>query len=130
MADLHSRYDYAIYHIRNLKNTRYIPGDLLKFHENKYDLITWFLPFITETPLLKWGLPLQYLQPEAMINHAYNLLNSRGIILIINQFESEREKQLEILKNLGINQLVEESPYSNIFSPFQLKRYITIIKKH
>ena len=62
----------------------YIAGDLLK-HNQKYDYIIWYLPFITEYPLIKWGLPLKYFKPLKMLEHAYHLLNKNGELLIINQ---------------------------------------------
>lgn len=129
MADLHSRYDYAQYYIKDLPNTNYLIKDFLKFNEHKYDYITWFLPFLTEKPLLKWGIPLKFLQPEKMMQHAYNFLNPQGIILVVNQLETEKNVQLEIINKLGLNYTVIEKPYTNAFSPFQYERYITLVTK-
>ncbi|MEW5822684.1 MAG: hypothetical protein AB1782_20995 [Cyanobacteriota bacterium] len=129
MVDLHSRYDYAMYYIKDLQNTKYITSNLLDFKENQYDIITWFLPFIVKEPLLNWGLPLKYFEPENMLKHAYNLLKSQGIILVVNQSEIEFKIQLQIIKGLGLNYIEIEKPYSNYFSPFKHERYITVVKK-
>jgi hypothetical protein len=129
MADFHSRYDYANYYIHNLPDTRYIKGDFMKFKEQPCDIITWFLPFLTEKPLLKWGLPLSYLAPEAMLKHAYKLLNSQGIILLVNQTEEEKAKQLKLLEQLEIESIEVSNSYTNHFSPFVYKRYITVVIK-
>lgn len=128
MADLHSRFDYAQYHIKNLSNTRYITSDFLDFNEKKYDIILWFLPFIIKKPLLNWGLPLKHLKPEQMLKHAYEILNPGGIILVVNQLKKEKDYQLEIIKDLGLNYIDFEDSYTNLFSPFAFERYITIIK--
>lgn len=129
MTDLHSRYDYAQHYIKGLSNTRYITKNFLDFHDNKYDFITWFLPFIVKEPLLNWGLPLTHLQPDLMLQHAYKILNSNGIMLVVNQLETEKNIQLKIIQRLGLNYVEIENPYNNIFSPFKYKRYITLIKK-
>ena len=129
MINLHSRYDYAMAHIKNLDNTRYITKNFLQWQNNQYDIITWFLPFIIKKPLINWGLPLKYFKPEAMLKHAYNILKQEGIILIVNQSEIETEAQSKIIDNLGLNYTQIAEPYTNFFSPFRHSRYITIVKK-
>lgn len=130
MADFHSRYDYAQYHIKDLANTRFLVKDFLKHEEKKYDCITWFLPFVIRKPLINWGLPMKYYQPEKMLEHAYKLLENEGIILIVNQSGIEKDKQAELLNTLGIKFTEFEAPYTNQFSPFSYDRYITVITKH
>ena len=129
MTDLHSRYDYAQYYIKDLSNTRYITGNLLDIKENQYDCITWFLPFISKEPLINWGLPLNLYQPQHMIEHAYAILNHQGIIIIVNQTDNEKNIQLKILHDLGLNYIEKEDSYTNVFSPYQFNRHITLIKK-
>lgn len=129
MINLHSRYDYANYYIKNLKNTRYLTCDFMKLEDKEYDLITWFLPFVLEDALIHWGLPEKFLKPEMMLNHAYKNLKHGGIILIINQSESEKAKQIEIINKQGLKYQEIKEPYENCFSPFQYKRLITIITK-
>ena len=99
---LFSRLEVAKFHIKNLKNVNYISGDLME-HNKKYDYIIWILPFITEYPLVRWGLPLKYFKPEKMLNFAYNLLNDEGQMLIINQGESEYGIQKELIQKLNLN---------------------------
>lgn len=122
-----SRKEIAKYHIKNLENTNYIAGDYLN-HIKSYDFIIWILPFVFKYPHLKWGLPLSHFKPEKMLNHAYNSLNGKGTIFIINQGEAEFEHQQKLCKNLKI----PFNPIGEIKSEFisyKIKRYLTIIQK-
>jgi len=129
MADFHSRYDYAMYYIKNLPNTNYLTGDFLELACKNYDVITWFLPFLITEPLIRWGLPVKYLKPEIMFQKAYDLLNPKGVMLVVNQFEKEKNIQLKMITGLGLNYIEIKKPYTNIFSPYQLERYIILIRK-
>lgn len=126
-TNFYSRKEVAEFHIKNLQNTTYIEGNLLE-HKKKYDVIIWILPFLTEFPLLKWGLPLKYFKPVSMLNYAYNLLNENGKIFIINQGEEEFDKQIELCNKLHF----KHNPIGLIENPFYYytkDRYLTIIKK-
>ncbi len=126
-SDFHTRYDYAQFYIKNLKNTRYIAKDFLK-HNEKYDFIIWFFPFVTEFPLLEWGLPLSVYKPGEMLNHAYNCLNSGGKILIINQDENEYKIQENLIKNVNFSYELK-GEFKNSFLEFERKRLITVVFK-
>ena len=126
-TNLYTRYEIAKYHIKDLKNTNYIAGDFLK-HNQKYDYIIWFLPFITEYPLVKWGLPLRYFKPLLMLKHAYNSLNADGELLIINQGEKEYNIQKNLNDELGLN-AEYYGEINDIFDVFEHERYICKIKK-
>ena len=101
-SKFYTRYEISKFYTKDLENTNYIVGDFLE-HNFKYDLIIWILPFITEYPLQRWGLPLKYFKPEEMLYHAYNLLNEKGELLIINQGEEEYKIQQELNKKLSLN---------------------------
>lgn len=100
-ADFHTRCDYARYYSKGLKNCRYIAGDFLK-HYDKYDYITWFYPFVTEFPLLEWGLPLSTFKPQTMLEHALASLKPGGIILIKNLNEKEYAIQEKLFQELNV----------------------------
>ncbi|OGI02173.1 MAG: hypothetical protein A2Y25_04860 [Candidatus Melainabacteria bacterium GWF2_37_15] len=100
--DLHTRYDHAMYYSKDLKNCRYIAGDFLK-HNEKYDYITWFYPFVTENPLLEWGLPLSTFRPLEMLQHAVASLKPGGIIIIKNQDEKEYIIQENLFQQLNVS---------------------------
>jgi hypothetical protein len=127
-SDFHTRWDYANFYIKNLKNTRYIAGDFLK-HNEKYDYILWFFPFVTEFPLQEWGLPLSKFKPLEMLRHAYGCLNSDGKILIVNQDEKEYQIQEGLIKELSCS-YEKKGDIKNSFIEYERSRFATIIYKN
>lgn len=127
-SNFYSRYEVAQYYIKDLKNTKYLVDDLLNI-QGKFDYITWFLPFITITPLLFWGLPKKYFKPEKMLMHAYNLLSENGQMLIVNQGESEARIQKELLEKLNIN-FVELGKIKSEFFEYKNERFGFLVEKH
>ena len=126
-TNLFNRYEIAKFYTKHMKNTRYIAGDFL-MHNQKYDYIIWILPFITEFPHQKWGLPMRYFRPEQMLSHAYNLLNANGELLIINQGEKEFEIQKELNKKLNL-EYKDFGEIEDNFDLFQNKRFCSKIIK-
>lgn len=100
-SNFYSRYEVAKYHTKNLKNTKYIPGNLLNINF-KYDYIIWFLPFVTINPHKYWGLPENLFMPEKLLKHAYSLLKPEGKMLIVNQGLKEAQIQKELFEKLNI----------------------------
>ena len=123
----YTRFEIAKFYTSGLENTKYIAGDFLK-HEQKYDYIIWILPFITQYPLVRWGLPLRYFKPKAMLNHAYDLLNKNGELLIINQGEEEYTIQQELSKKLSLSPILL-GEIEDKFSLFKNKRFCSKIVK-
>jgi len=123
--DLCTRYDYAVYYTQGLENCRYLPKNLLN-HRKKYDYITWFFPFLTEYPLLKWGLPLSVFKPVEMLEHAVSLLNPDGQLLIVNQDENEYSIQEQLIQNQNLN-YIKAGVFNNSFLDYEHKRYVTLI---
>jgi hypothetical protein len=121
-TSLHSRYDSAMYHIRNLENTRYIAGDFLK-HNEKYDYICCFFPFVIEEPLLHWGLPLKHFKPSDFFEHAYKSLNENGEMIIVNQDEEEYLAQQQILQQLKIP-FETKGIFKGIFLDYKHQRFV------
>lgn len=126
-SNLYTRGEVAKFYIKNLENVNYIDKDFLK-HEEKYDYITWILPFVVEEPLLKWGLPLKYFKPEKMLQHAYDLLNEGGSLFIINQGEVEYKVQRELCERLKIYYIALGEIKSK-FLNYEILRYGILIKK-
>ena len=100
-SKFYTRYEIAQYYKKDLPNTNYISGDFIE-HNQKYDYIIWILPFITEYPLLRWGLPLKYFKPKEMLIHAFELLKQEGELLIINQGEDEYKVQKYLNSELDL----------------------------
>lgn len=129
-SDFYTRAKKAEFYTKSLVNTKYIAGDFLEhsLQDKKYDYIIWILPFITEYPLMRWGLPLNYFKPEEMLMHAYNLLNEGGEIFIINQGEAEFEIQKNLNRKLKLPYVFEGEAEDN-FHVFKNKRYCSKIIK-
>ena len=101
-ANFYSRLEVAKFYTKNLENTQYLAKNLLEINQ-KQDYIIWILPFVSVNPLKYWGLPKRFFEPEKLLNHAYNLLNENGQMLIINQGEIEAELQREFLEKLNVS---------------------------
>lgn len=125
-SNFYSRAEVAKFYMKNLSDVKYIHGDFLKYNGN-YDYIIWILPFVVQEPLLKWGLPGRYFQPESMLEHAYNVLNPDGKIFIINQGEIEYEMQKTLCEKLNIK-FVQIGEIKSVFYNYK-PRYLTIISK-
>ena len=126
-TNLYNRFEISKFYTKDFKNTNYIAGDFMS-HYKRYDYIIWILPFITEYPHMRWGLPLKYFKPEKMLEHAFGLLNKGGEMLIINQGENEYIIQKELYARLNIN-YNDIGEVNNVFSPFKNKRYCTKLIK-
>lgn len=100
--NLHSRADAANYYLSLLpppgggEQHRYLGIDLLT-HRDRYDIITWFNPFVDPYPLLHWGLPSRMLRPQEMLGHALSLLLPGGFALISYQHAHERDIHADLL---------------------------------
>ena len=126
-SKFYTRFEIAKFYTKDLSNTNYIAGDFLE-HNQKYDYIIWILPFITQYPLVKWGLPLRYFRPKEMLEHAYNLLNENGELLIINQGEEEYEIQQNLYKELNLS-FTPLGEIEDFYKLFKNKRYCSKIYK-
>ena len=126
-ANFYSRLEVAKFYTKNLENTQYLAKNLLEINQ-KQDYIIWILPFVSVNPLKYWGLPKRFFEPEKLLNHAYNLLNENGQMLIINQGEIEAELQREFLENLKIPYKFLGKIESKYFK-YQKERFGFLIKK-
>ena len=125
--NLFSRYEVAKYYKRDLKNTRYLPKDFMRIDE-KFDYITWFLPFVREYPHIRWGLPLKYFKPDKMLWHAYFSLKTGGKMFIVNQSEIEYDIQKKLLEACAIP-YKEKGEIISDFLPHKYKRFALIVIK-
>lgn len=124
-SNLYTRRDYALYYTKNLANCNYIAGDLLK-HTEKYDYIIWFFPFVTQYPLLEWGLPLSVFKPLEMLRHAVGMLNPGGKMLIVNQDENEYSIQQDLFMQLCLN-YSKCGSFQNSFLEYEHNRFVTMV---
>lgn len=125
--NLFSRYEVAKFYKAGLKNTRYIPKDFMRI-DDKFDYITWFLPFVREYPHMRWGLPLKHFKPEEMLWHAYFSLKTGGKMFIVNQSEIEYDIQKNLLDICAIP-YKEKGEIRSDFFPYKYKRFALIVTK-
>ena len=126
-SNFYTRFEIAKFYKKDLAKTSYIAGDLLK-HQGKYDYIIWILPFVTQYPLVKWGLPLKYFKPEQMLAHAYNMLSEKGELLIINQGKEEYKIQQKLYEILGLEPYLFDKA-EDISNLFKNQRFISKVIK-
>lgn len=126
-SNFFSRFEVAKFHTKDIENAKLISGNLLN-HNEEYDFITWFSPFVFEYPHLKWGLPLKHFSPEKMLAHAFSLLNDNGIIFILNQGAEEYDKQKEMYSDLRFD-YQDIGEVNSVFFEYEFKYYLTLVKK-
>ena len=100
-ADLHSRYDHALGHIRGLPGVTYIPRGF-STQPAAFHLIFMLFPFVFPEDHLKWGLPANFFQPRALLQAAWQSLQPGGALIIVNQGEAEHRAQRALLEAEGI----------------------------
>ena len=104
---LYSRHDVGMFyrdlisHAGEKETHRYLAGDLLK-HDEKYDVVTCFFPFVSSFALLAWGLPTVHLKPERFVEHLVSRLNPGGRAIIVNQTEAERDIQVGLFQAASV----------------------------
>lgn len=126
-SNFYSRFEVAKFYTKDLENSKYIAGNFLNYNE-EMDYMTWFLPFVTETPLLKWGLPIQHFCPKKMLWHAYFTLKTGGKMFIVNQGEEEFKIQKNYLDKCAIP-YEEIGKIESVFSDFKQDRYALVVTK-
>jgi hypothetical protein len=100
-ADLHSRHDHALGHMRGLPGVTYIPRGF-SAQPTTFHLIFMLFPFVFSKDHLEWGLPGSLFQPRALLQAAWQSLQSGGLLIIVNQGEAEHTAQRALLESEGI----------------------------
>lgn len=85
----------------------------------RFDLITWFLPYVALDPLLSVGLPRHRFDPAGLLRHTCDLLAPNGVMIIINQGARESELQSQLFKS----EQLEAEPLGELTSPFNPFRH-------
>lgn len=101
LSDLRTRSDYAKFFCKQAREAYFHPIDFLQFEKNS-DVILMLNPFVSEAPLLAWGLPLKYLKPTELFAHAAELLRpKRGTLILSSPSEDEFEMASKLAMNAG-----------------------------
>jgi SAM-dependent methyltransferase len=126
-ADFSTRRAHGERMCRAFRGCQYVAGNVQQT-EGCFDVITWFLPFVTKGPLLSWGLPLSEFQPRELLKHVAGLLAPGGVMLIVNQGENERDVQRSLLTEVSLP-CEELGALQSSLSPFHKQRYGFLLKK-
>jgi len=132
--DAHRRYwnmatrrAYAEAMAAPFSGSRYLPGSVLEL-TGPYRLITWLLPFVSETPLRAWGLPKRFFEPEALLAHVWTLLDQDGMLFVINQGAEESNTQHLLFQQAGIA-ATNIGVVDSVFSPYKKTRFGWLARK-
>jgi hypothetical protein len=112
-STLKSRKQAAEYFIRDIPQAQYVTDNFLNWH-SPVDLITHFLPFVFEDPLLAWGLPLRLFTPLTLLAHGLDQLKPGGLMLIVNQGEEEFTQQGDLLNIVQKNRRIAIKPLGQL----------------
>jgi len=93
----HSRADFGNYYAQTMRKGFFHALDFLSW-EQPTDIAFLLNPFVSEEPLLSWGLPLSKLQPDALFKHVMKTLSPKKGIMILSCPSPE---ELEISKELA-----------------------------
>jgi len=106
---------------------RYIAASVreLRADDQRFDIITWTLPFVFEKPLAAWGLPQRFFEPAALLAHVLSLLAPRGALVVVNQSEYERDEQRDLLAAAGVaaERIAGFGPLDSPLSTFRNQRW-------
>lgn len=101
LRDGYTRADYGRYFARKARKAVYHPKDFLEFTLH-CDFAFLLNPFVSKEPLLAWGLPLNFLQPEKLFKHACDLLRPmRGTLVLSHPSKEEFETGCRLAKQAG-----------------------------
>ncbi len=70
--------------------------------DSNFDLITWFLPYVTTSPLIHAGLPDRFFAPERLLSHVWSILRPGGALFVINPDREEEGLQQCLFERLSI----------------------------
>lgn len=125
--DFRTRRAWAEHYCSSVPGARYLPQGLEDYH-NPCDVITWFFPFVTEYPLVRWGLPRRLFRPRALVDHALGLLVPGGWMVIVNLNAREAEVQQALLRARGLT-IVDVGVVPGSYSPGAGDQRVTLVRK-
>jgi hypothetical protein len=130
-ANFQTRRQAAQTFIADIPQASYHAGDILQWNQPAH-IITHFLPFVLEDPHLAWGLPLDYFQPQRILNHVLNLLQPGGLLIVVNQGEWEAEAQEKLFQKAQESHALEVKPLGELparFIDYQYPRFGWLCRK-
>jgi SAM-dependent methyltransferase len=99
--DGYSRHDYADAYRAGLTGVDYLAADIRDVHRRVH-AITLLFPFVVALPLVRWGLPIGLLAPDAVLAHVWSLLEPGGLLILVNQDQVEADEQDVVCERVGV----------------------------
>lgn len=99
--DGYSRYDYADAYRAGLPGVAFQAADIRAVRQ-RATAITLLFPFVVALPLVRWGLPIGLLDPDAVLAHVWGLLEPGGQLILVNQDEGEAAVQSTVCERVGV----------------------------
>lgn len=106
---------------RAFPDCRFIAGDVRSL-EGPWSVVTWWLPFLTATPLEAWGLPGRFLAPLELLTHVTSRVLPGGVVFIVNQGEAEHELQGRLFREARL-EAQSLGKIESVLSPFVKPRF-------
>ena len=116
-----TRAQVARAHAERVDGATYRVGCVTEVQET-FGLITWFLPFVTEEPMLCSGLPRRLYQPEALLEHVWSLVAEGGALMVTNLEEEEAQVQEELFRRASIPSR-SLGPLQSVWPAYDKERY-------
>lgn len=113
---LQTRQSVARWRMRGMDDCGYHTGSVTEL-AGPYRLVTWFLPFVTLTPLVLWGLSEVAFEPASLLEHVWSIIEPGGVLLVTNQDAEEAAEQGRLFDRLGID-AEHIGPLPSPLSPF------------
>ena len=111
------------------RGARYI-AKAIREVTGRYSLITWFLPFVVESPHHAWGLPQRLFAPSSTLAHVIGLLAEGGALVIVNQGEAEAVVQRQLLHEVaGDLDAADAGSLSMVVSPYRRERFGVVVRR-
>ncbi len=121
--------DHALSYVDPIASySRYLNENVFE-HEpkEKYDVVTLFGPYITCEEHLMGGLPLEYFQPEDLINYANALHKEQGAFLVTHRCLDVYKKQQDIFKALEYTPTIK-GRFRSLLTE-QCQAFVSLIEK-
>jgi hypothetical protein len=119
VGGLQTRASIARWRLRSSPGCRFIAGPVQSVTES-FDVVTWFLPFMTVDAHRRWGLSDRSFDPTGVAAHVWSLVAPGGVMVVSNQGDDEARRQQEIFDALHIEATpmgpvaADVSPFSNV----------------
>jgi hypothetical protein len=127
VGGLQTRASIAHWRLRSFPDCRFIAGSV-ELVTDSYDVVTWFLPFVTAEPHKRWGLAARAFDPTGLAAHVWSLVAPGGVLVVSNQGDGEAARQAEIFDSLDID-AVCLGPVAGELSPFTNARPVWLARR-